>query len=99
QTQRKPTDVQDVLQQKARADEDDTKLEPELVCGDAGTEHARDADSIRDQQAKQDGPEDIFNARYVDAEPGVQIPGAVLEKLAQDTDSEEQRHARQHRKK
>jgi hypothetical protein len=51
----------DITEKKARAEKNDASLEPEFVGGDTGLEDGGETEDIGDDQAKEDGPEDIFN--------------------------------------
>src|SRR6185312_8029895 len=61
QAERLAADVEEVLHEEAGADEHDAELEPKLVGGDAGTKDAADAEGVADDEAEDDGPEDIFD--------------------------------------
>ena len=58
--------MEDVLQQEAGADEDDAEFEPELIGGDAGAEDRSDAEGVRDDEAEDDGPQDVLDVREVE---------------------------------
>ena len=51
----------DVAEDEAGAEQDDAGLQPELVGGDAGAEDAREADGVGDEDAEEDGPEDVLD--------------------------------------
>src|ERR1700722_16153897 len=53
--------AKDVAKNKARAEQDDSGLEPELVGGHAGAENLRHAHGIGDNETDHNGPEHIFN--------------------------------------
>jgi len=91
-------DVEEVLHEKACADEDDAEFEPELVGGYAGLEDAGDAEGVADDEAEDDGPENVLNVRKRPRGMlGMEDGDGVLEDFAQKTDAEEQRHSRNRR--
>jgi AAA ATPase containing von Willebrand factor type A (vWA) domain len=51
----------DIAEKKARAEKNDASLEPEFVGSDTGLEDGGETEDIGDDQAKKDGPEDVFN--------------------------------------
>src|SRR3989441_10436750 len=55
--ERDAAELEHVAEQKARAEQHDAGLEPEIVRGDAWAEHLRDAHGVRDHHAEHDGPE------------------------------------------
>ena len=86
-------EFEDVAEDEACAEEDDAGLEPEVVGGDAGAEDARDADGVGDDDAEEDGPEDVLDVGEGDVVglgPGVE---EVLDELAGVADDEEERDA------
>ena len=54
-------ELEDVAEEEARAQEDDACFEPEFVSGHAGLEDFGDADGVGDEQAEENGPEDVFD--------------------------------------
>src|SRR5512133_4330029 len=48
-------------QQESGAEQDKPGFEPEFVSSDARAEDLGDADSVRNDQSEQDGPENVFN--------------------------------------
>ena len=53
--------MEDVAQQEAGTEQNDAGFEPELIGGDAGLEDAGNTDGVGDEQADDDGPQDIFD--------------------------------------
>src|SRR2546430_8153075 len=49
--------------QKPSAQENDTGLEPKFISGNATAKNFWHADRVRDHEAKQDGPQDVFDVR------------------------------------
>ena len=60
-TSERPPNRPNVAQQKARAQQDNSGLEPTFIGRYAGTKNCRDADRVGDGQANEDGPQNIFN--------------------------------------
>ena len=87
--------MQDVLQQEARADQDDSQLEPQLVGGDAGAKEVGDAECVRDDKPENDGPENVLDLRERKMVLGAQNGEGVLQQLAREANTEEQRNAGQ----
>ena len=56
-----PAELEDVSEDEACAEQNDSGLEPELVCGDAGAEDAGETDGVGDESAEEDGPEDVLD--------------------------------------
>ena len=80
----------DIAQEEARAQEDDACLQPELVGGDAGLEDLREAEDIGNDQANEDGPEDVLDvgdSQMVALGIGIDV---FFEELAGETDGKEQ---------
>ena len=83
-------ELQDVSEDEARAEEDDSCLEPELVGRYAGTEDAGEADGVGDESAEEDGPEDVLDVGEGDVMGfGVGVE-EVLDELACVADDGEQ---------
>ena len=85
--------MQDVLQQEARADQDDSQLEPELVGGDAGAEDGGDAEGVGDGEAENDRPQNVLDVRKSQVMLCAEDGEGVLQQLARQANSEEQRNA------
>jgi hypothetical protein len=95
-TQAHAADVEDVREDELGADQDDAELEPELIGGDAGAEDGGDGEDVGDEEAEDDGPEDVLDVReVVDVARGVDAEG--LEAFAGNADGEEQQRSRQQR--
>jgi hypothetical protein len=87
--------VEDVLQEEARADQDDAEFQPEFVSGYAGAEDSRYTEDVADGESEDDGPEDILKMWERDAGVGcTELGKGVFEKLAQEADAEEKANAR-----
>src|SRR5713226_4176390 len=63
QHQADSTEFENVAQKKARPQQHDSGFEPEFVSGDTCAENFRDADSVGDHQAQNDGPKNVFDVR------------------------------------
>ena len=61
QQQADATQVQNIAEQEARAQEHDARLQPEFIGGDSGLEYARNAKDVGDDKADDDGPKNIFD--------------------------------------
>ncbi len=73
--------MQHVLQEKPGADQDDAELEPELIGGYAGAKDLGNVERVRDDQADNDGPEDIFNLRQAKVVLGAKNSENVFQQL------------------
>jgi hypothetical protein len=67
-------ELPDVAKKKARAEKNDASLQPELIGGDARLEDGGKAEDVGDNQAKKDGPKNVFN---VGEDPVVSLGVAV----------------------
>ncbi len=56
-------ELQNVAQKKARAEQHDPRLQPEFIRRDARSKDFRDADGVGNQEAKNNGPQDVFDIR------------------------------------
>ena len=56
-----PPSFADVAEKEAGAEKDDAGFEPEFVGGDAGLEDFGEAEDVGDDEADEDGPEDVFD--------------------------------------
>lgn len=61
ETEGDAAELEHVAQDKARAEKDDSRLEPELIGRDAGAEDTGKADGVGDEDAEEDGPEDVLD--------------------------------------
>ena len=95
--QRHAADVQDVAENELGADEDDAELQPQLVGGDAGAEDLRQRHRVGDEEAEDDGPEDVLNAREGDVVRCLEPGSHGFQSLTGDTDPEEQQRSRHQR--
>src|SRR6266567_3217481 len=86
------TELENVPEKKSRAEQDDAHLEPELVGGHAGAEDFRNADRVGNNQAEDDGPQDVFD---IGKRPvmGLRVGADVLlQQFAGVADAGEQNH-------
>ena len=89
------TEFEYVSKDEACAEQDDAGLEPELVGGDTGAEDAGYADGVGDDDAEENGPEDVFDVGEGDVVGfGVGVDG-VLDEFAGVADHGEERDAGQ----
>ncbi len=51
----------DVAKKEARTEKDNASFEPEFVGGDTGLEDGGEAENVGDDQAEEDGPQDVFD--------------------------------------
>ncbi len=94
---RNAAEVEDVAEQKARAEQHDAGLQPEFVGGDSGLKDARNADSVRDEQADDDGPQHVFDVGERDV-VGLGVGGdGLLDELAGVANGRKQKQARDER--
>src|SRR5712692_5893116 len=61
QEQTDSSELQDVAEKEARAEQHDARLEPELVRGDSRPEDLWHADGVGNHQTQNDGPENVFD--------------------------------------
>ncbi len=86
------TELENVAQKKSRAEQDDARLEPELVGGHAAAEDFRNADRVGDNQAEDDGPQDVFDTGKRPV-MGLRVGADVLlQQFARVADGGEQNH-------
>ena len=64
--ERDAAEMKHIAEQKARAEQDDSSLQPEFIGGYASLKDARNADGVGDDEAKDDGPENILDVRKGD---------------------------------
>lgn len=90
------TDAKDVGEDELGGYEDDAELEPELVGGDAGKEDAGEGEEVGEDEAEDDGPEDVLDAGEV-VVVGAEINSERLEGFAGEADGEEKKGAGEER--
>ena len=86
-------ELEDVSEQEAGAEQHDARLEPEIVCGDAGAEDLRHADGVRDHQPDQDRPEHVLDVGQGEVVRLAVVLHQRLGQLPRVPDAEEQGHA------
>ena len=89
----------DVAKQEARAEKDDASFEPEFVSRHTGLEDFGEAEDVGDDQANENGPEDVFDVgegRMVCLGIGVDV---FFEEFASNANGGKEGYAREQAKK
>ena len=87
--------MQDIAKDKTRSQQDDSGLQPELVCSNAGAKDARQPDRIGDDDADQDRPQDVLHVGQDQVVRLAVARNGLLDKLARIAHDEEQSDAGQ----
>ena len=91
QQQSDAAELCNIAQNEASAEENDARLQPELVGSNAAPEELRHANGIRDDQPNKNGPQDVLDVGEHKV-VRLPIPGDVLLKeFASDADNREQK--------
>jgi hypothetical protein len=96
EAEREAADAEDVGEDELGGYEDDAELEPELVGGDAGMEEAREREGVGEDEAEDDGPEDVLDLRE-GVVMSVEVEAERFEGFAGEADGEEQQRSRDER--
>jgi len=76
--ERHAADVKDVSEDELGTDEDDAELEPKLIGGYAGAEDFGDFKKVRDDEAEDDGPEDVLDVGEGNVVRGAEVGGEAF---------------------
>ena len=91
--ERNAAEMKNIAEKEARAEQDDPGFEPELVSGYAGLKDARDTGSVSDDEADDDGPENVFDVGEGDV-VGLGVGGdGLLDELSGVADGGQQKQA------
>jgi len=85
--------AQNVAKNKTRAEQNDSRLKPELVGGHAGAENFRHAHGVSDDEADHNGPKHVLNIGQNKMMRLAVVRDELLDKLARIPDGNEQKHS------
>jgi len=85
--------VEEVAEDEFCADENDAEFEPELVGGEAGAEERGKADCVADEEAEEDGPEDVLDLWKWDVTCRAEVVAEGFDSLPCKADAKQKRGA------
>jgi hypothetical protein len=92
--QRDAAKFEDVSKDEASAEQDDARLQPELVRGDPSAKDARQADCVGDEDAEENRPEHVLDVGQNEVVSFAVGVDEVLDELAGKANDRQQRDAR-----